>query len=311
MDRRSLMKFAASNALSASLLAGMTDHAMNAHAATLPAKPRLADFVEAADGVRLAFTDWGSGKPVVFIHAWALPSPMWDYQIGALASQGLRCIAYDRRGHGRSSKPGSGYDCDRLADDLSALLTQLDLRDVTLVSHSFGSAEVVRYLTRHGASRIARIVLIAPAALPFVMKTADNPNGIPEEQLEAFRSKVLQADFPKWLEDGKKAFFVAGTSPSLQDWIKALMLTTPLPVALETNRRVTATDFRKELPGISVPTLIIQGDNDASAPIELTGRAAAALIPKAELRVYEGAPHGLFLTHKDRLNADLAGFITA
>ena len=129
--------------------------------------------------------------------------------------------------------------------------------------------------------------------------------------LEAFRSKVLQADFPKWLEDGKKAFFVAETSPSLQDWVKALMLTTPLPVALETNRRVTATDFRKELPSISVPTLIVQGDKDASAPIELTGRAAAALVPKAELRVYEGAPHGLFLTHKDRLNADLAGFIKA
>jgi non-heme chloroperoxidase len=250
MNRRSLMKLAASNALSACLLAGMTDHAMNAHAATLPATPRLADFVDVADRVRLAFTDWGNGKPVVFIHAWALPSPMWDYQIGALASQGLRCIAYDRRGHGWSSKPGSGYDCDTLADDLSALLTQLDLHEVTLVSHSFGSAEVVRYLTRHGAGRIAKIVLIAPAALPFVMKTADNPNGIPEEQLEVFRSKVLQADFPKWLEDGKKAFFVAETSPSLQDWVKALMLTTPLPVALETNRRVTATDFRKELPGI-------------------------------------------------------------
>lgn len=309
MDRRTLMRSAASGAVSACLLGGIADNAMSAHAASSPAKPRLGDFIEAADGVKLAFTDWGAGKPVVFIHAWALPSPMWDYQIGALSGQGLRCIAYDRRGHGRSSKPGSGYDCDTLADDLSSLLTTLDLHGVTLVSHSFGSAEIVRYLSRHGAGRIEKIALIAPAALPFVMKTADNPDGVPAEQLEFFRTQVLQADFPKWLEEGKKAFFVADTSPSLQDWVKELMLTTPLPVALETNRRITSTDFRNELPGITVPTLIVHGDKDASAPIDLTGRPAAALIPNARLRVYEGAPHGLFLTHKDRLNADLLGFI--
>jgi non-heme chloroperoxidase len=310
MDRRTLMKSAASGAVGACLLGGMTDHAMNARAATLPAKPRIGDFIETPDGVKLAYTDWGSGKPVVFIHAWALPSPMWDYQIGALSQAGLRCIAYDRRGHGRSSKPGSGYDCDTLADDLAALLTQLDLHEVTLVSHSFGSGEVVRYLSRHGAGRIGKIVLIAPAALPFVMKTSDNPNGIAAEQLEFFRSHVLQADFPKWLEDGKQAFFVSDTSPSLQEWVKQLMLSTPLPVAIETSRRITSTDFRRELPGITVPTLIIHGDKDVSAPIDLTGRPTAALIPKAQLRVYEGAPHGIFLTHKDRLNADLLGFIS-
>jgi non-heme chloroperoxidase len=311
MDRRSILKSAASGAVSACLLGGVTDNAMNAHAASSPAKPRTGDFIETPDGVKLAYTDWGTGQPVVFIHAWALPSAMWDYQIGALSEQGLRCIAYDRRGHGRSSKPSSGYDCDTLADDLSALLTQLDLRGVTLVSHSFGSGEVVRYLTRHGASRITRIALIAPAALPFVMKTPDNPNGIPVEQLEFFRTKVLQSDFPKWLEDGKKAFFVAETSPGLQDWVKGLMLTTPLPVAVETNRRITSTDFRKELPGITVPTLVIHGDMDVSAPIELTGRPTAALIPGAQFKLYEGAPHGLFLTHKDRLNADLIRFVKA
>jgi non-heme chloroperoxidase len=309
MDRRSLMRTAASSAVSACLLGGMTDNAMNAHAAPLPARPHARDFIETADRVRIAYSDWGNGPAIVFVHAWALPSSMWDYQIAALSQQGLRCIAYDRRGHGRSSRPGSGYDCDTLADDLSALLTQLDLSGVTLVSHSFGSAEVVRYLTRHGAGRIARIVMIAPAALPFVMKTEDNPNGIPQAQLEFFRNKVLQADFPKWLEGGKRAFFAVDISPSLQDWIKELMLTTPLPVALETSRQVTSTDFRKELPGISVPTLIIHGDNDASAPIDFNGRPTAMSIPKAELRVYEGAAHGLFLTHKDRLNADIAGFV--
>ena len=308
MDRRTLLKSAASTVAGAGLLAAATDNAVSAQTSS-HAKPRAGDFIETSDGVKLAYTDWGAGKPVVFIHAWALPSAMWDYQIGALSEQGLRCIAYDRRGHGRSSKPGGGYDCDTLADDLSALLTQLDLHGVTLVSHSFGSAEVVRYLTRHGAGRIEKIVLIAPAALPFVMKTSDNPNGIPAEQLEFFRTRVLQSDFPKWLEDGKKAFFVADTSPSLQDWIKELMLTTPLPVAIETNRQVTSTDFRKELPGITVPTLIIHGDKDVSAPIDMTGRPTAALIPNAQFKIYEGAPHGLFLTHKDRLNADLLSFI--
>jgi non-heme chloroperoxidase len=309
MDRRTLLKSAASTAMGAGLLAAGSDSATSAQASSSRAKPRAGDFIETTDGVKLAYSDWGAGKPVVFVHAWALPSPMWDYQIGALSEQGLRCIAYDRRGHGRSSKPSSGYDCDTLADDLSALVSELDLHGVTLVSHSFGSAEVVRYLTRHGASRIEKIVLIAPAALPFVMKTADNPNGIPAEQLEFFRTKVLQADFPKWLEDGKKAFFVDDTSPSLQDWVKELMLSTPLPVAIETNRRICSTDFRKELPGISVPTLIIHGDKDVSAPIDLAGRPTAALIPKAQFKVYEGAPHGIFLTHKDRLNADLLDFI--
>jgi non-heme chloroperoxidase len=305
MDRRNMLKSAASTALGASLLAAGATVAAGAPRE----RTRAGNFVETADGTKLSFTDWGEGRPVVFVHAWALPSPMWDYQRGPLSERGLRCIAYDRRGHGRSSVPNAGYDCDTLADDLSALLTQLDLQGVTLVSHSFGCGEVVRYLTRHGSSRIAKVALVAPAATPFVMQTADNPNGIPPEQLEFFRSKILLQDFPKWLEDGKKAFFVAETSPSLQNWVMQLMLTTPLWVAVECNRRMTSTDFRQELPHISVPTLIIQGDKDASAPIALTGKPTAELIPNAQFRIYEGAPHGLFLTHKDRLNADLLGFI--
>jgi pimeloyl-ACP methyl ester carboxylesterase len=316
MDRRILLKSAASSAVSLGLLAGGTPKANGAHGAATPAgsaakQARAGDFIETVDRVRIAYSDWGSGPAIVFIHAWALPSAMWDYQIAALSHQGLRCVTYDRRGHGRSDKPGSGYDCDTLADDLSALLTQLDLNEVTLVSHSFGSAEVVRYLTRHGTGRIKRIVMIAPAATPFVMKSPDNPGGIPQAQLEFFRAKVLQGDFPKWLEEGKQAFFAAAVSPGLQDWIKGLMLTTPLPVAIESNRQVTSTDFRKELPGVSVPTLIIHGDRDTSATIDFNGRPTAALIPKAELKVYEGAAHGLFLTHKDRLNEDIAAFVKA
>ena len=265
MDRRNMLKSAASTALGTGLLAAAAGDAMSAQPATSRERLRGADYVECADGTKLACTDWGAGKPVVFIHAWALPSAMWDYQRGPLSEQGLRCIAYDRRGHGRSGVPNGGYDCDNLADDLSTLLTELDLREVTLVSHSFGCGEVVRYLTRHGSSRIEKIALIAPAGTPFVMKTADNPNGVPPEQLEFFRTKILQQDFPKWLEDGKKAFFTADTSLGLQNWVMQLMLTTPLRVAVECNRQITSTDFRGELPKISLPTLIIHGDKDASA----------------------------------------------
>jgi non-heme chloroperoxidase len=311
MDRRNMLKSAASTAVAAGMLPAVAADASGAQREASRESPHSGDFVRTKDGTRLAYTDWGTGRPVVFIHAWALPSAMWDYQRGPLSEQGLRCIAYDRRGHGRSGVPGGGYDCDTLADDLSALLTELDLHDVTLVSHSFGSGEAVRYLTRHGSGRIAKIALIAPAATPFVMKTADNPNGVPPEQLEFFRTRILQVDFPKWLEDGKKAFFTADTSPGLQNWVMQLMLTTPLWVAVECNRRITSTDFRRELPRISVPTLIVHGDRDASAPIDQTGRATAGLIPNAVLKVYEGGPHGLFLTHKDRLNADLLGFIKA
>lgn len=304
MNRRHVLQSAASTVIGAHITAAHSAEAAEASGEAAPHR----DFVDRPDGTRLAFTDWGDGKPVVFVHAWALPSPMWDYQQGPLAERGLRCIAYDRRGHGRSSVPRSGYDCDTLADDLAAVLTALDLHDVTLVSHSFGSGEIVRYLTRHGAGRIARLALIAPAATPFVMKTADNPNGIPADALEAFR-KTIQHDFPGWLESGKKAFFVADTSPSLQDWVKQLMLTTPLRVAVECSRVMTSTDFRDELRRIAVPTLVIHGDKDASAPIDLTGRPTAALIPNAQFKLYEGAPHGLFVTHKDRLNADLVSFV--
>jgi pimeloyl-ACP methyl ester carboxylesterase len=246
---------------------------------------------------------------VVFLHAWALPSQMWDYQLAPLCEQGLRCIAYDRRGHGRSSLSNGGYDADNLADDLATVLEQLDLRDVSLVGYSFASGEVVRYLSRHGSARIAKIVLIAPAATPFVLKTADNPNGIPAENLEFFRSKILQHDYPQWLEDNKAAFFVADTSPAMQNWVLQLMHSTPLRVAIEYNRAMTMTDFRPDLAKISVPALVIHGDKDASAPIDLTGRPTAAQIPDAVLKIYEGAPHGLFLTHKDRLNADLLAFV--
>ncbi len=167
-------------------------------------------YIESGDGNRLFYKDWGSGKPVVFVAGWSVGSDMWEYQLAPLAKQGLRCIAYDRRGHGRSDQPGRGYDFDTLADDLSAVLERLDLRDVTLVGHSMGCGEIVRYLSRHGSSRVKRIALLGPT-MPFLLKTADNPDGIEPAAFEAARAAMLQ-DRPKWLWDNADPFFVADTS---------------------------------------------------------------------------------------------------
>jgi non-heme chloroperoxidase len=270
---------------------------------------RMPSVIQTRDGVALHYRDWGEGKPVLFLHAWALPSDMWNYQMVPLSESGLRCIAYDRRGHGRSSDPGRGYDFDTLADDLATVLETLDLREVTLVGHSFASGEMVRYLTRHGPERVARLVFVAPAATPFLLRTADNPDGVDGSVFEHFRQNLLLRDYPKWLEDNARPFFVAETSRDMMDWVKGMMLRASMKALIECNRAMTSTDFRPELPRIAVPTLVIHGDKDASAPIDLTGRRTAELIRGAELKVYEGAPHGLFITHMDRLNTDLLTFL--
>jgi pimeloyl-ACP methyl ester carboxylesterase len=304
MDRRNILK-------SVVLGAGLFTASKAATAQSAKTDTQPGPYVRTRDGTMLFYKDWGSGKPVVFLDAWALPSDMWDYQMVPMSEQGLRCVAYDRRGHGRSSVPAGGYDYDTLADDLATMLDRLDLKEVTLVGYSMASGEMVRYLTRHGAARIARLAFIAPAGTPFLLKTADNPNGIPAEKFEYFRRSMLMRDYPKWLEDNRKPFFTAETSPQVQDWVRGLMLTTSLKAAVECNRSSTSTDFRAELPKIGLPTLVVHGDIDASAPLALTGRPTAALIPGAELKVYEGAPHGLFVTHKERLTADLLAFARA
>ncbi|QRK08845.1 alpha/beta hydrolase [Archangium violaceum] len=260
------------------------------------------------DGVDLFYRDWGTGRPVVFLSGWALCSDMWNYQMVPLSEQGLRCVAYDRRGHGRSSDPGRGYDYDTLADDLAFVLEALDLREVTLVGHSMASGELVRYLTRHGAGRIARLVFVAPAATPFPLKTADNPEGIDASVFEYVRDQLMLRDFPKWLADNARPFVTEETSPEMVEWIMSLMRQCSMKAVIECNRSSTTTDFRAELPRIKLPTLVIHGDKDVSAPLELTGRKTARLIPGSRLEVYEGAPHGLFVTHMDRLNADLLAF---
>lgn len=268
--------------------------------------PNVAATVVAGDGTQLFCRDWGAGNPVVFVHSWALHSDMWQYQMADLTARGLRCVAYDRRGHGRSDQPGGGYDCDTLADDLAAIIEALDLHDVVLVGHSMGACEVVRYLTRHGSGRIAGAVLVAPVT-PFLLRTADNPHGIDEQMFEALRA-IWSRDFPKWIANNMAPFFTPETSPETMRWLADMLLQCPLKIAIDCQRMFTTTDFRAEMKEIGVPVLVVHGDADVSAPVDLTGRPTAALIPDAAFELYEGAPHGLFVTHMDRLNDDLHDF---
>jgi non-heme chloroperoxidase len=307
MFRRDLLKSAGAAIGGAALL--------SAYVAVAEQRPRSANtaarivgpFVETRDGTQLFYRDWGSGAPLVFISGWALTSDCWGYQTAPLSDSGLRCISYDRRGHGRSSDPGRGFDYDTLADDLAAVLDALDLKNVTLVTHSMAGGEAVRYLSRHGSKRVARIALVA-ATLPFMTKTADNPDGIDPAVFENARRNVVLRDFPKALRDNMRPFGVAETSDAMLDWIAGLMLRCSMKALVECNRALTATDFRAELKKIDVPTLIVHGDRDVSAPLAITGRKTASLMPHATVKIYEGAPHGLFLTHAERLNKDLLEF---
>lgn len=323
MNRRSLLQLTsvasagAAAALHAESLLAAPDRASGAATATtssqLPGEvspisqlPR-ASFIHRKDGTALFYKDWGTGTPVLFVNSAGLNCDMWAYQMVPLTAQGYRCVAFDRRGHGRSSDPGRGYDFDTLADDLAAVIDSLDLRNVTLIGHSMGCAEITRYLTRHGSSRVARVAMLAPTT-PFLMKTPDNPEGVDRALFEALRAQWLK-DYPKWLADNAPPFFAPETSPEMLKWGVGMMLTTSLQAQILCNVAVTETDFRKELAQLKVPVLIIHGTRDASAPLPLTGERTVKLIPGARLEVYEAAPHGLFITHMQRLNDDLLRFM--
>jgi non-heme chloroperoxidase len=309
MNRRNLLTSAISATASAALLATDPDAVWANGTKSVDAKGKLQSmpFFETRDHATLFCKDWGTGKPVVFVHSWSLNSDMWQYQMIHLSGQGLRCIAYDQRGHGRSSQPGYGYDYETLADDLASLLEQLDLREVTLIGHSMGCGEIVRYLSRHGSSRVARVVLIGTAT-PFALKTPDNPDGVDRATLDKFRASWAK-DFPKWLGDNARPFFVPETSPEMMQWVIGMCLQSSLKALIDCFNANTETDFRAELPAITVPTLVIHGDADVSQPIEQRRRRTAQLIPGSQFKLYEGAPHGLMFTHTDRLNGDLLAFI--
>jgi pimeloyl-ACP methyl ester carboxylesterase len=236
-------------------------------------------------------------------------SDWWEYQMAYLGGQGLRCIAYDRRGHGRSVEPSGGYEFDTLADDLNDVIERLDLHGVTLVGHSMGCMEMVRYLSRHGAGRTARIAMVAPNT-PLIVKTADNPDGVDRRVLEEARAR-LSKDHPYVIAANAPAFFGApknSASAEMMKWWTDMILKCSLRVLLDLHRISSEADFRFELSRISLPTVIIHGDSDTSAPIDRTGRKTASLISGSQLKVYEGAAHGLPFTHMDRLNQDLLAF---
>jgi non-heme chloroperoxidase len=263
-------------------------------------------FITAKDGADLYWHDWGSGAPILFLNSLGCGSRMWDYQMAALADKGFRCIGFDRRGHGRSDQPAHGYDFDTLADDVAALVDGLDLSGLTLIAHSMAGGEAVRYLTRHGGKRVARLVLLAPTT-PMLLKAHDNPNGAPKAGFEALWAQWGH-DYPKWIDDNVAPFFIPETSPAMMRW-GANLLQSSLPVVLACSRAMVQADFRAEMRRIETPTLVIQGDRDRSAPVELTGKPSAELVPGGRLLVYPGAPHGLMFTHMDALHADILRFM--
>jgi non-heme chloroperoxidase len=265
--------------------------------------------IRTQDGVALFHREWGSGHPMLFVHSWALTSAMWSYQEQFLGNYGARCISYDRRGHGQSDTPADGYDMNTLADDLRAVIDGLDLHDVVLVGHSAGCNDIIRYIGRHGTNRVAKIALLAPTT-PFVLETADNAYGAPREYFEN-NWTAWAADYPKWLQENRLPAFTPETSPQMMDWIQSQMLRMHVPTAIACNRAVVETDLRPDLAKIDRPALILQGDKDVSAPLDITGRRTAAGIRGAVLKVYPGAPHLLFITHMEQVNRDLLEFLRA
>jgi non-heme chloroperoxidase len=306
MHRRNVVRAVASAVAGAGLIGGEKGAAEARKAPAPRAGTPPSGLIATDDGVSLFHRDWGAGRAVVFVHAWALSSEFWEYPMMPLVGQGLRCVAYDRRSHGRSSDPGHGCDFDRLADDLATVIEKLDLREITLVGHSMGGGEVIRYLSRHGSARVARVVLIAATA-PLMVKTPDFPEGLDKGLLDGLRAMLLR-DRAKWVGDNSAPFWVRDTSPEMIQWGQRMALQCSLKAMVDSTRHMTETDFRAEMRRITVPTLIVHGTADRSVPVHL-GRIAAKLVPGCRYEEYEDAPHGLPITHLDRLTRDLLAFV--
>jgi pimeloyl-ACP methyl ester carboxylesterase len=306
MQRRDALKAAATVLSGAAfpIAEGASAPSRSRHTAV---KPSRFPYVEAGERVTLFYKDWGSSEHiVVFVHGWPFHSDMWQYQMFSLASAGVRVVAYDQRGCGRSTDPGNGYDFDTLADDLHSVLDQLTLSNVVLVGHSIGTGQIVRYLSRHGSDRVAGIVLLS-ASLPYIQKSPDNPDGVEPSHFEHWRSSV-RTDLPAYLEKAAKPF-APEASPGMLEWLKRMVEDNSMWAMMATNRVEVETDWREELPKIKVRTLVVHGDADRTCHLDSTGRRVAQLIPSATLKVYSGAAHGLFVTHAAALNDDLLSFV--
>ena len=263
------------------------------------------------DGTKIFYKDWGSGQPVVFSHGWPLNADAWDDQLYFFASNGYRAIAHDRRGHGRSSQSWKGNDMDTYADDLAALVEQLDLTSAIHIGHSTGGGEVARYIGRHGTERVAKAVLVG-AVPPGMLKTAKNPEGVPIEAFDQIRAGV-KGDRSQFYKDLSAPFYGANrpgstVSQGVRDAFWLLSMQAGFPAAYECIKAFSESEFSDDLRKFDVPTLVIHGDDDQIVPINVGGLRSVKMIRNATLKVYKGAPHGLMTTHKEQFNADLLEF---
>lgn len=265
------------------------------------------------DGTRIYYKDWGTGHPVVFSHGWPLNSDSWAAQMMFLAAHGYRCIAHDRRGHGRSSQPWTGNEMDTYADDLAKIIESLDLKDAVLVGFSAGGGEVARYVGRHGTQRLAKVALIS-AVPPLMLKTTANPDGLPMEKFDAIRRGALADRSQLYKDLASGPFFGANrpgakVSQGMMDsfWLQGMQA--GATNTFDCIKAFSETDFTEDLGRFDVPTLIVHGDDDQIVPIGASALASAKLVRHPTLKIYQGAPHGLTETHKDQLNDDLLKFV--
>lgn len=268
---------------------------------------------ENSSSINLYYKDWGSGQPVVFSHGWPLSADAWEDQMVYLSTHGYRCIAFDRRGHGRSSQPWDGNDMDSYADDMSALIEALDLKNVLHVGHSTGGGEVARYIGRHGTKRVDKVVLIG-AVTPKMLESAANPDGLPLSAFDEIRSGIL-ADRSQFFKDLTTPFYGANRpgakiSQGLRDsfWLQGMQAS--FRGVIECIRAFSETDFTEDLKKFDVPTLILHGDDDQIVPIGASALCSADIVSGSTLKIYPGAPHGLCSTHKNQINKDLLAFFT-